>query len=97
MCELMGQDPVEEDIPLDLEDLAYQTQLALEVYQYLSENWVETAYLGKNINGISEVFDILEIDSKYDRLLILRFIRIIDAHQSKKIGEKIKAETRRSK
>jgi hypothetical protein len=96
MCELLGQEPKEEDMPIDINDLAYQTQLSLEVYQYLGENWTEMAYLGKNINGISEIFDILGIDNKYDRLLILRFIRIIDAYQSKKISEKIKAETKRN-
>jgi hypothetical protein len=96
MCELLGQEPDENNVPIDLNDLSYQTQLALEVYQYLGENWVEMAYLGKNINGISEIFDILGISNKYDKLLILQFIRVIDAYQSKKISEKIKAEAKRA-
>lgn len=89
---MLGTEVVEEDLPLELSDLSFQSQLALEVYNYLTENWVQTAYLGKNLNGISELFDILDIQGRYQRLLIIKFIKIIDNHVSEKISERTKQE-----
>jgi hypothetical protein len=95
MCEMLGTEPVEEDIPLSLGDLSFQSQLALEVYNYLPENWAQTAYLGKNLNGITELFEILDIHGRYQRLLIIKFIKVIDRYVSERIEEKTKQELRR--
>lgn len=92
MCELFGQEPVEEDIPIALNDLSFQSQLAFEVYSYLPENWTQTAYLGKTLTGIKDIFELLDINSKYEQLLILKFVRVIDAHVSNKISQKISEE-----
>ena len=95
MCEMLGAEPEEDEIPLSLNELSFQSQLALEVYSYLTESWVQTAYLGKNLNGITELFDVLDIQGRHQRLLIIKFIKVIDAHVSKKISERTEQELRR--
>ena len=95
MCEMMGIEPTEEDIPLSLKDLSFQSQLALEVYDYLPENWAQTAYLGKNLSGINDLFDILDIAGRHQKLLIIKFIKVIDRYVSKKISEQMEQELRR--
>lgn len=97
MCDMLGTEPVEEDIPLSLSDLSFQSQLAWEVYSYLPENWAQTTYLGKNLTGITELFEILDIHGRYQRLLIIKFIKVIDNYVSKKISERTEQELRSKK
>lgn len=79
MCEQLGNEPVESEIPIEFDDFPLETQVALSIYKVLRDEWefVGGNYLGKNINGIFEIFKAYELDSK-DFRFYLELIHIID-------------------
>lgn len=79
MCEQLGSDPLDSETPVEYEDFAYEVQTALSIYKILRDEWEFVAgnYLGKNINGIFEVFDAYGIE-RCDRRFYLELIHIID-------------------
>lgn len=87
MCEMMGTEPIEEEIPIEFEDLFDEVQEAINVYNMLSDNWdsMNGIYLGKNFVGIHDIFSIMEIEDTKTCFLILG---IIDRRRSKIINDK---------
>lgn len=69
MCEQMGMDPKEDEIPVEFEDLLLEVQEALTVYNYLQDNWdyMNGNYIGKNLIGFKDVLEIVGIDTDYHR------------------------------
>jgi hypothetical protein len=41
MCDQMGQEPVESEIPLDLNDFPDIVQAAFTIYSILSDQWIQ--------------------------------------------------------
>ena len=60
MCEQLGEEPVEENIPVEYDDLSVDVQQALATYNLLRDEWegFNGLYLGKSLIGISEIFEI---------------------------------------
>jgi hypothetical protein len=79
MCEQLGSEPVDSEIPVELDDFAMEVQLALNIYRMLRDEWeyMNGNYLGKNLNGIFELFEVYEIPSK-DKKFYLELIHMID-------------------
>lgn len=69
MCEQLGTDPVEAEIPVEAEDLLVEVQEALTVYNYLQDNWdyMNGNYIGKNLTGFKDVLEIIGIEPEYYR------------------------------
>jgi hypothetical protein len=69
MCEQLGTDPIEAEIPVEFEDLLLEVQEALTVYNYLQDNWdyMNGNYIGKNLTGFKDVLEIVGIDTEYHR------------------------------
>lgn len=88
MCEALGSDPVEEEIPVDYEDLFIDVQEALSIYHKLKDDWdtVNGNYLGKSYAGILDILTILEVPVE-DRKTVYDLIGIIDKHRSKAIAD----------
>lgn len=88
MCEMMGSEPIESEIPVDFEDLHLDVQEALGIYSTFKDEWdtMNGNYLGKNFTGISDIFDILEIP-KEDRKTVFNLLKIIDEHRSKLLAD----------
>ena len=65
MCEMLGSEPLEEEIPVELYDLPLEVQEAYWVYTLLNDNWDSFGgnYLGKNLSGLLDIMNILKIDS----------------------------------
>jgi len=80
MCEQLGAEPVEGEIPVEFDDFAMEVQLALSIYQMLRDEWeyINGNYLGKNLNGIFELFDVYDVDRK-DKKFYLELIHMIDS------------------
>lgn len=87
MCEMLNTPIEEENIPYELEDLPIEVIQAIDVYSLLQDNYdpIGGRYLGKNLQSISEIFNILEVD---DKILMLRLIRIFDNIRSELINKK---------
>ena len=88
MCETLGSEPVDSEIPVDYEDLYIDVQEALGIYQKLKDEWdtMNGNYMGKSYNGILDIFTILEIPAE-DHKTLLELISIIDKHRAKAISD----------
>ena len=88
MCEALGSEPLEEEIPVDYEDLLVDVQEALSMYHKLRDEWdtMNGVYLGKSYAGILDIFEIQGVLVE-DRKTLYDLIGIIDTHRSKAIAD----------
>lgn len=86
MCEALGTEPLESEIPMELDDFPVEVQQAITVYYRLRDEWdtMNGVYLGKSYTGLGEILDIFDV-KKEDRKLFLEWIGILDAARSKTI------------
>lgn len=94
MCEELGVEPVEEEIPLDIEDFPELVQQCFVIYGLLADQWDSMAgqYLGKDYSIIFNLLDMYEIESE-ERLLVMGFLQQMDAIRAKIVSDKIKQRT----
>lgn len=71
MCEMLGTEPVEDQIPVEYEDLLLEVQQALQIYNNLQDCWdyMGGNYIGKNLNGFKGILEILEVPKEDHRSL----------------------------
>lgn len=88
MCEMLGSEPVESEIPIDYSDFPLTVQQALDIYFKLKDEWdgMNGVYLGKSYAGLGDILDILEVPVQ-DKRTIFDLITIIDRHRSKAIAD----------
>jgi hypothetical protein len=93
MCEMLGSEPLESEIPLELEDFPDLVQQAFVIYSMLSDIWegMSGTYLGKDYSLLFDLFELYSIDTKEEKLLSTDFIKHIDSVRSKLLSEKQKA------
>ena len=89
MCEQLGSEPVEEEIPVDFDDFPLELQQAFIVYRMLRDEWegMNGLYLGKSLAGIHEIFFACEIEPE-DYKYILILVRIIDQVRQEQVNSK---------
>lgn len=88
ICEALGTEPIEEEIPVDFEDLHIDVQEALGIYYKLKDEWdtMNGNYMGKSYAGLLDIFTILEVPVQ-DHQTLFNLIGIIDHHRSKAIAD----------
>lgn len=93
----MGTDPIESQIPVEIEDFPDTVQTAFNIYYLLQDSWDSMGgnYLGKNFNGLFDYFKLFEIDSS-EQLLIVSFMQKMDSIRAKLVSEKIKQQRKAS-
>jgi hypothetical protein len=89
MCEMMGTDPIDEEIPLEYADLPDEVQEAMTVYNMLQDNWddMNGVYMGKVMAGVSDVFNIVGIE---DPKTIYFILNLLDRQRSEILNAKHK-------
>lgn len=89
MCEALGQQPAEENIPVEYEDFDIEIQQIIQIYNILQDTWdgFNGLYLGKQLLGIEQIFKIFEID-KQDYLIIIQVIKLLDKIRSEELNRK---------
>lgn len=89
MCEMLGNEPVESEVPLEFDDFPLQVQQALIVYRMLRDEWdgMSGTYLGKSLIGIAEVMEATEIDQE-DQKFTVYLVRHIDNVRIQEINSK---------
>jgi hypothetical protein len=94
MCEMLGEEPLESEIPLDSSDFPVIIQQSLSIYSLLEDRWdlMNGGYLGKNYSNVFEFFRLHDLDQA-ESLLILEFLQHIDAVRSKLVADKIKTKS----
>jgi hypothetical protein len=93
MCDALGSEPVDEEIPVDLSDFPAEVQEMFNIYYFLPDLWdgMSGTYQGKNTSIIFDLFDLYKVD-KEDRLVYLMLISGIDNIRKKLINEKVKKQ-----
>lgn len=88
MCEALGSEPIEEEIPVEQGDFPIEVQEAIDVYYRMRDEWdtMSGTYLGKSFAGFQDVLDIMDIP-KGDRRWIMDWIAVMDAARSKAIKD----------
>lgn len=86
LCEALGNQPVESEIPVELDDFPLEIQEILEIYKFLKDDWepMSGTYLGKHFTGVLEIFDLFDVN-KQDRKLYLSLLQLLDSIRSKEI------------
>lgn len=103
MCEQMGWEPREEEIPKDLSFLSYESQIAIVLFNMLPDrlNGMSGTWLGKEFSCLETFMNIYEVNNRRDIFdLIMVIHRIYEEHyrQQQKMNESIskgKAKVRR--
>ncbi len=93
MCEELGNEPLESEIPVDFEDFPLEVQQAFNAYKMLRDEWdtMSGSYLGKSLIGVKDILEATEIDVSEHKLVIM-LIRIIDNVRSEEINNKKKMQ-----
>lgn len=88
ICDALGSEPVESEIPVEYDDFHYDVQEALGVYHKLRDEWdtMNGNYMGKSYAGILDIFVICDIPPE-DHRTLYNLIGIIDTHRSKAIAD----------
>ena len=93
MCEMLGNEPVESEVPVEFEDFTIEVQQAFNIYRMLRDEWdtMNGNYLGKSLIGIKDVLEATEIEPSEQKFIIM-LIRMIDNVRSDEINNKKKTE-----
>ena len=93
MCEALGNEPLESEIPVDFDDFPLEVQQAFNAYKMLRDEWdtMSGSYLGKSLIGVKDILEATEIDVSEHKLIIM-LIRIIDVVRSDEINNKKKMQ-----
>jgi len=86
MCEMLQTEPIDSEIPIEISDLPYEAQIAYSIYITLNDSWesMSGAYLGKQLQGINDVMDIMEVE---DKKSTLEHIQLFDACRKEYISK----------
>lgn len=79
MCEMLGNTPDEDQIPVEFDDLPFEVQEALRIYNQLQDNWdyMGGNYIGKNYVGLFDIMNILGVQPE-DRRAVYELLGQID-------------------
>jgi hypothetical protein len=97
LCEMLGTEPQDEDIPVETSDLPPLVQTSLAVYSYLPDRWegMSGTYMGKDLNILFNLLDIFKVE-KDEYRLVLELISTIDSIRSNLYKEKKPKEPSKS-
>lgn len=77
MCEMLGNEPNPDEVPVEFEDLPLDVQEAYVIYSTMQDTFdpMHGAYLGKSFSGLLDVLALYDIE---DRKLTFNIIKEID-------------------
>jgi len=89
MCEMLGSEPVEEEIPVDLNDFPTEVHQAFTVYRMLNDNWegMSGTYMGKMFVGVKDILEVAQVDPQ-DYGITIMLCKIIDEVRAQQINKK---------
>jgi hypothetical protein len=74
----------------------YEIQEAFQVWSYLTDQWdgMSGSYFGKQIAGVKDVMELLEVSNKKE---VFKLVKIIDIKYMKHVNKKQKQQAKASK
>jgi hypothetical protein len=96
MCEQMGWEPKEDDMPVDPSTLSLEAQQALTLLNALPDNWegMSGSWMGKDYSGLEAIMNIYQIE---DRKTVFELLREAEAELGKYYAQKQKEQAQLSK
>ena len=95
MCEQMGNDPLEEEIPPDLEDLPEIVNLAVNTFNMLGDRrYTVIGYVGKDYTNLKYYIELYGIEDIEYFMVLLSWL---DNRTIKKSSEQLKREYEKAK
>jgi hypothetical protein len=93
LCEVMGSEPIDDEIPVEFDEFPIEVQQAFSVYKMLRDEWdsMSGIYLGKNFIGIKDILEYAEIEQN-EQKFIVSLVRIIDTVRSTETNSKKMSE-----
>jgi len=98
MCEQMGIEPDPNEIPLDLNDLSYEAQLAIKIFNSLPDKveGMSGSWLGKDYAGLGILFDIYEVENRQEVFELMALLtHETDTHYRQQQKQKSKSKGRK--
>ena len=97
MCEQMGWEPKEEEIPIDPASLPLESQQALVLLNALPDKWegMNGVWLGKDYAGLADIMSIYQIND--NKLEVFELLKVCDAQLGKYYEQKRKEQEQLSK
>jgi len=90
MCEQMGIEPLEVDVPIDMTDLPYESQVAIHIFNLLGDRmYPEIGYIGKDYTNLNQLIQIYEIE---DKELLMETLHLLDSRAIKISADSIKKQ-----
>lgn len=99
MCEAMGNAPIDSEIPVELDELLFETQQAIRLYQYLPDVWsngMQPFYVGKDYTNLKFFMEVMDVDTEA-YLYIIETLRDLDIKNATSINGKMKRNTKAKK
>jgi hypothetical protein len=98
MCEALGTEPIESEIPVGFGELPETVQDYVHIYYLLRDIWDPMGgnYLGKDMSTVFDFFRLYKIESE-DQLFALSILQQLDSYRSKILQEKQKQQQALSK
>lgn len=90
MCEMMGSEPIESEIPIEISDFPEEVQLCFTIYSMLSDIWdgMSGTYSGKDYSNLFDFFGLYDVEMREDRLFMVAMLKHIDNARISVISEK---------
>ena len=90
MCEQIGNEPIQEEIPPDIEDFPSIVNEAVNTFNMLGDRiYPEIGYVGKDYTNLNHYIDLYGIE---DKEYFLHLLSWLDARAIKKSSEEIKRQ-----
>jgi hypothetical protein len=91
MCEQMGWEPRDEEMPKDPSHLSYNVQGALILYNALPDIWegMSGTWMGKDYSGLMDIMDIYQLENKRE---VFELLKVAEGEASKFYAEKAKQQ-----
>jgi len=88
MCEMLGSEPKDSEIPIEFDDLSLEVQEAIQIYSNLQDCWdhMNGNYIGKNFNYIETVFKFYNVEPDQHKYMY-ELLMTIDRIRSKQIQD----------
>ena len=96
MCEQMGWEPKDEEMPKDPSYLSYNVQGTLILYNALPDIWegMSGTWMGKDYSGLIDIMNIHQLDNKKE---IFTLLKIAEGEASNFYSQKQKQQESLSK
>lgn len=96
MCAALGNEPDPLQIPITIDDLSWETFLAIECYSMLPELWTGMGtYVGKDLTNILSIMRLNKVED-YATEYVIDTIRYIDRLVAEDIAKRQKQQSKKN-